>query len=77
MNCALSRRVVRNIDCSSLNRYWHDAAYRRRMDNENDHQRRLNMDAMDAAMIANGTRWPVDWCDDDKAGMTAKLRSVK
>jgi hypothetical protein len=28
---------------------------------------------MDAAMIANGTRWPADWSDADKAEMTAKL----
>jgi hypothetical protein len=73
MNRSLSRRQARNIDCSGLNRYWTDPAYRQQCDNETNHARRLINDEMDAAMVANGTRWPVDWSDADKAEMTAKI----
>jgi hypothetical protein len=77
MNRSLSRREVRNIDCGGLNQYWNDPQYRRRMDAENDHARRLINDAMDAAMIANGTRWPINWSKANKADMTAKLEGNK
>jgi hypothetical protein len=77
MNRSLSRREVRNIDCRGLNRYWSDPQYRRRMDAENDHARRLINDGIDAAMITSGTRWPADWSDTDKAEMTAKLEGNK
>jgi hypothetical protein len=73
MSRSLSRREVRNIDCSIINAFSNSKAIRDQVMLEHRHATRLIHDAMDAAMIANGTRWPADWSDADKAEMTAKL----
>ena len=56
-----------------LNRYWSDRAYRKRIDAETEHARRLAQDNWNAARCASGNRWPVDWTEQDKLDATARI----
>ena len=69
----LSLRTIRQQRFSTLERYWNDAAYRRRMDAEAAHQQAIMNAEWDAGQIANGTRFPADWPEADKQAAIAKI----
>ena len=71
---------LRDVQASSfptLNRYWSDPAYRRRLDAETEHARKLAHDAMDQRLEATGNRWPPNWTEQEKRNATRRWNEGK
>jgi hypothetical protein len=56
-----------------INAFSSSKAVRDQVMLEHQHATKLIHDQMDAALIANGTRWPIDWTDAEKLDANKRI----
>jgi hypothetical protein len=66
-------RDIAATSFATLEGYWNCPDTRRRMDAETQHARDVMNAAMDRRMIANDTRFPVNWTPQEKMAAIAKI----